>query len=79
MQYRDIPKFPTAHYQVDVTWDYLKSMLDGYAKDYDLDLSPDYQRAHVWTREQQIAYVEYCLMGGEVSRGGGAPHIHEKN
>jgi hypothetical protein len=35
---------------------------------YHLDLSPDFQRAHVWTREQQIAYVEYCLMGGEVGK-----------
>jgi hypothetical protein len=33
-----------------------------------LNLDPDYQRAHVWTREQQIAYVEYMLQGGEVGR-----------
>lgn len=29
-----------------------------------LDLNPDFQRAHVWTREQQISYVEYILHGG---------------
>jgi len=33
-----------------------------------LNLNPDYQRAHVWTLEQQIAYVEYALQGGEVGK-----------
>lgn len=30
-----------------------------------LDLEPDFQRAHVWTPEQQVSYVEYILHGGE--------------
>jgi hypothetical protein len=29
-----------------------------------LDLNPDFQRAHVWTPEQQTSYVEYILRGG---------------
>lgn len=29
-----------------------------------LDLEPDFQRAHVWTEAQQIAFVEYQLQGG---------------
>ncbi len=29
-----------------------------------LDLEPDFQRAHVWTDAQQIAFVEYQLQGG---------------
>jgi hypothetical protein len=32
-----------------------------------LDLNPDFQRGHVWTREQQIAYVEFKLRGGRGS------------
>lgn len=30
----------------------------------ELDLAPDFQRAHVWTEEQQISYCEYILRGG---------------
>jgi hypothetical protein len=30
-----------------------------------LDINPDFQRAHVWTEEQQVAYVEFCLKGGK--------------
>lgn len=33
-----------------------------------LDLNPDFQRGHVWTREQQSAYVEYILRGGMSGR-----------
>ncbi len=70
--FRDIPQFPRAHYEVDVAWRYVEDTLTSWADTAGgmggLDLSPDYQRAHVWTREQQIAYVEYQLMGGEVGR-----------
>jgi ribosome modulation factor len=67
-----IPQFPRAHYEVDVEWGYLESCLDRWGKQIDgkggLDMSPEYQRDHVWTREQQVAYVEYVLAGGEVGR-----------
>lgn len=29
-----------------------------------VNMDPDYQRGHVWTREQQVAYLEYILRGG---------------
>lgn len=72
--FRDIPQFPRAHYEIDVPWRYIEDTLDQWnlhGKDPQLGalvLDPDYQRAHVWTREQQIAYVEYQLQGGEVGR-----------
>lgn len=31
-----------------------------------LVLNPDFQRGHVWTEEQQVALVEYFLMGGNI-------------
>lgn len=31
-----------------------------------LVLNPDFQRGHVWTEEQQIKFIEYFLMGGDV-------------
>ena len=33
-----------------------------------LILEPDFQRGHVWTEEQQTAYIEYLLMGGTSGR-----------
>jgi len=33
-----------------------------------LQLCPDFQRGHVWTEAQQIAYVEYILRGGQSGR-----------
>lgn len=67
--FRDIPQLPQAHYEVDVEWGYVEEHLARWSEyPGGLDLSPSYQRAHVWSREQQIAYVEYSLMGGEIGR-----------
>lgn len=63
-RYQDIPQFTRyPGYGVDVGWEYLEEHLDHY-KAYNLNLDPDFQRGHVWTRQQQIAYVEYRLRGG---------------
>lgn len=72
--FADIPRFPTARYQVTVGWDYLErhlASLDDRGTNNQfggLNMDPDYQRGHVWTREQQTAFVEYQLMGGEIGR-----------
>lgn len=68
MKWADIPRFPSARWSVDVPWTHLDSNLDTIRGGGELRLDPDYQRAHVWTERQQIAYVEFQLMGGEVSR-----------
>lgn len=31
-----------------------------------LQLNPEFQRGHVWTEEQQIAWLEYHLRGGKL-------------
>jgi hypothetical protein len=72
MQVIDLPaQFPRAHYSVTVPWDSVESTIDrltkmGNPKEF-LDLDPDFQRGHVWTRDQQIAYVDFILLGGEAS------------
>lgn len=70
--FRSIPQFPTAHYEVDSSWRFLESTLESWGNTGKglggVNLDPDYQRGHVWTRAQQIAYVEYQLMGGEVGK-----------
>jgi len=74
MNYKDIPKFTQpARYQVNSSWRYLEEMLARYnersTEGLDgLDLNPDFQRGHVWSTDKQIAYVEFCLKGGQSSR-----------
>lgn len=76
--FNDIPQFvQNAAYHVNVDWKYLEDTLMRYheriARDgsvifdgYDDDA--DFQRGHVWTEEQQIAFVEYALQGGMSGR-----------
>jgi len=61
MNWQDIQTFPNIHYRVDVPWMFLKMNLDNYINEHKLDLNPDFQRGHVWTEQQQIAYVEFML------------------
>lgn len=68
MRFDQIPQLPRAMFACDVPWGMLEEHLARWVDD-GLDLDPDYQRAHVWTSAQQIAYVEYMLRGGEVGRG----------
>lgn len=68
MHFRDIPQFPTAHYECDVSLSFFEKHMVYWIKEMGLTMDPDYQRGHVWTREQQIAFVEYILQGGEVGR-----------
>lgn len=63
--------FPQARYAIDVPIAHVESNLSTLAADgpeFAPDLDPEYQRAHVWTREQQVKFVEYMLLGGEVAR-----------
>jgi hypothetical protein len=66
MKYSEIKRVTQdAGYCVDVGWTYLESHLDSWqSRDYcPVEFEPDFQRGHVWTREQQIAYVENKLRG----------------
>jgi uncharacterized protein with ParB-like and HNH nuclease domain len=75
MNIKDIPRFKhPANYFSSVPWGSIertlfnwseKSLKDGMLG---LDLNPDFQRGHVWTEEKQIAFVEFCLKGGDSSR-----------
>lgn len=68
INFKDIPQFPKSDYQIDAEWGYIEKLLEDWSEPPGLDLNPDFQRAHVWTIEQQIVYVEYVLQGGEVGR-----------
>lgn len=70
MHFNDIPKFPFATYSVDVDWTEIGEWVRQQEEDraYTIELSPDYQRGHVWTEDKQIKYVEYILRGGFSSK-----------
>ena len=63
--FRDIPqRTREASYGVDISWSDLEESIARYTKNYQLDLCPDFQRGHVWTPAQRVAYVEAKLSNG---------------
>lgn len=65
MRFKDIPQFtPFPNYHVHQSWRDINHWLGRYIEEYQLDIDPDFQRGHVWSEEQQIAYVEFGLRGG---------------
>ena len=69
MKFDDIERFTSwGRYKCNVEWNSLDSTLNSYVENYQLDMNPDFQRGHVWTRDKQIAYVEYILRGGQYSK-----------
>ena len=66
MTFREIERFTgDGNYTINVGIDYLKATVDGYIKDFGLELNPDFQRGHVWTKKQQISYLEFFYRGGK--------------
>lgn len=64
MKFRDIPQFTrTPTYYVNQSWRYIGEWIETHLSE-GLNLDPDFQRAHVWTEQQQIRYVEFRLKGG---------------
>lgn len=64
MKIKDIPKFTRdANYHIDCSFDELKDWVDRQIKN-NLDINPDFQRAHVWKEVDQIAFIEFSLSGG---------------
>lgn len=61
-----IPRYMTTRYSVDVNLGFIEKWIDDNEKDPDLrlELDPDFQRGHVWTREQQDRYMEHLMRGG---------------
>lgn len=71
MKFTDIPQLIDYRgvYHMDAEWDYFyRVWLPENTADYGLEICPDFQRGHVWTRDQQTAFLEFCLRGGNSSR-----------
>lgn len=68
MRFRDIPQLTTdGSYQVNIPWVDLEDWLSRNFSECGLDIDPPFQRAHVWTKDQQVAFVEFMLRGGKAS------------
>jgi len=64
-KFQNIPQFTRSpSYHVTQPWLYLEDWL---ARRPTL-VDADFQRLHVWTEAQQIAYIEYILRGGKSGR-----------
>ena len=67
--FRDIPTFTRdGSWQADFDFESCIKYIDECIEEDGLELNPDFQRGHVWTEEQQIAWLEFFLRGGRTSR-----------
>lgn len=67
--FKDIPRFtPDGSYAVDYPFVHLIKFIEEEVANEGLQLNPDFQRGHVWTEEQQVAYMEFLLRGGKTGR-----------
>ena len=64
-RFKDIPQFTrNGSYQVDMDIKRIPGWIEIEQKEMNLQLNPNFQRGHVWTEEQQIAWLEFFLRGG---------------
>lgn len=69
MKFKDIPQFIECdNYHVNISMEYLVQRIAEWENELGLQLNPDFQRGHVWTEEQQIAFIEFVLKGGKSGR-----------
>lgn len=67
LKYDDIPKYVglIRSWGLDQSWHNIERFIDDLnTPDMPVELEPDFQRAHVWSPGQQVAWVEFCLRGG---------------
>lgn len=67
--FREIKKLiPPGGYTVDYPLPAIPGFIHEEEEALGLQLNPDFQRGHVWTKEQQIAYIEFLLRDGRSGR-----------
>lgn len=65
-KFSDIPQLTSeGNYCVDFPIHRFGKYIEDEIKTMGLQLNPDFQRGHVWTEEQQVAWIEYFLRGGK--------------
>ena len=65
-KFGDIPQFTKdANYRVCIDIRNIPRWIEENIKEGNLQLNPYFQRGHVWTEKQQIAWLEFFLKGGK--------------
>ncbi len=65
-RYEDIPRFTQrGANQSSVRVQRIFAFLEEFASGAPIDLNPDFQRGHVWTEAQQVAWLEFFMRDGE--------------
>ena len=68
-RYADIPQFTSSgSYAVDYPFHYFVRHIEDEVTESGLKLCPEFQRGHVWSEDQQRAYMEFLLRGGRTGR-----------
>src|SRR6476661_8557666 len=68
-RFTDIPQMTReGSWECDFELRYILGFIEELKASDGLDLNPDFQRAHVWTEQQQIAFMEFLLRGGRTGR-----------
>lgn len=68
-KFNEIPQFTrTGNWEADFGLENLVKFIQEEIDEQGLQLNPEFQRGHVWTEEQQIAFLEYFLRGGKSGR-----------
>lgn len=69
MDFNDIERYISdADHRVDVLVGDVPHQIRKYTTDFGLELTPDFQRGHVWNDRQRTAFVEHLLKGGVGSK-----------
>ena len=61
MDFKDIKLIPESNYWVNYRFCSIENFIKDTISDIGLELDPDFQRGHVWTVEQQTAYIESII------------------
>jgi len=69
MKFIDIPAYTICGaYRIDVQLRSVPETIRDFKENSALDMNPDFQRGHVWTVDQQQAFVVHILRGGTSGR-----------
>lgn len=70
MKWNEIPKFKEFGIINPTNFGFVSyvNFINEQIKSYNLQLSPEFQRGHVWIQNQQEKYVEFILRGGKSGR-----------
>jgi hypothetical protein len=69
MKFSDIEQFITSgQWECDYSLPSFVKFIEENELEHGLQMNPDFQRGHVWTEKQQIAYIEFLLKGGKTAR-----------